>query len=256
MDKHKRIRELILKEFSNQKVQKAYERLTRKGLWKSEKKLFKKYFKKGSVVLDIGCGSGRTSFGLAKMGFKVTGIDITPAMIKTAKRLSKEFNIKIDFLIGDAVQLCFKNESFNCALFSFNGWDQIPGKENRLKALKEAYRVIRPGGFFIFTSHVRHLRGYFWLWVKQWIKFYILKRLGFNVKEIEFGDRLFKEASEEMYENEQFIHIPKLSKIKEQIREAGFELVFYDKRNTIAPEDKKLKSGNCTMFVCKKPGKS
>ena len=44
-----------------------------------------------------------------------------------------------------------------------------------------------------------------------------------------------------------------ISKRIEQIKKAGFELVFYDKRNSIAKEDQKLISGNCTFFVCRKP---
>jgi ubiquinone/menaquinone biosynthesis C-methylase UbiE len=247
------VKEIVLQEFSSKQVQEAYEEMTREGLWRSEEKLFKKYFKKGSKILDIGCGSGRTTFPLARMGHDVIGIDITPAMIETAKRLAKEFKNGIDFQVGDATSLKFKNDAFDNALFSFNGWDQIPGEESRLKTLKEACRVMKPGGYFIFTSHLRAMKGHFRSWVKQWIKFYVLKPLGFAIKELEFGDIFFKRGSKEEYENEQFIHIPKLSKIKELIKESGFELIFYEKRNSITKEDEKLKSGNCTMFVCRKP---
>lgn len=254
MSNYKSLQKLVAREFSSEKVQKSYEEATREGLWKSEEKLFKKYFKPGSRILDIGCGSGRTTFPLAKMGHKVIGIDLTPAMIKTAKRLSKEFRMKVDFRAGNATSLKIKNESFDNALFSFNGWDQIPGEGNRLNALREANRAIKPGGYFIFTSHLRQFnKKYFWSWVKQWLKLYILKPIGFHIREIEYGDQFFKRARIEEYENEQFIHIPKLSKIKEQIKKAGFELVFYDKRNSIAKEDEKLISGNCTFFVCRKP---
>lgn len=252
MNNMKSIQKLVLHEFSNKKVQEAYREMTKKGLWKSEKIIFGKYFKKGTKILDIGCGSGRTTFPLAKMGYKVIGIDLTPAMIQTAKKLAKELKRKIDFRTGNAVNLEFKDESFDNALFSFNGWNQIPGEVNRLKALKEAYRIIRSNGYFVFTSHTRALKGFFWFWAGQWIKIYVLKPLGFRIKELEFGDRFFKRGSKEEYENEQFIHIPNLSKIKEQIEEAGFELVFYDKRNNIAKEDEKLKSWNCIMFVCRR----
>ncbi|MDO8741411.1 MAG: methyltransferase domain-containing protein [Candidatus Woesearchaeota archaeon] len=254
MSSYKPLQNLVVREFSNEKVQKSYEEATREGLWKSEEKLFKKYFKPGSRIFDIGCGSGRTTFSLVKIGYKVIGIDLTPAMIKTAKRLSKEFRIKIDFRVGNAANLKIRNESFDNALFSFNGWDQIPGEENRLKALKEANRAIKPGGYFIFTSHLRQLnKKYFWFWIKQWLRLYIFKPIGLNIREIEYGDQFFKRARIEEYENEQFIHIPRLSKIIKQIKKAGFELVFYDKRNSIAKEDEKLITGNCTFFVCKKP---
>lgn len=253
MQSCKQIQQLVLDEFSSDKIQKTYEEMTRMGLWKSEEKLFRKYFKKGTKILDIGCGSGRTTFPLSRMGYNVIGIDITPAMISTAKRIAKEFKLNIDFEVGDATKLGFKNESFDNALFSYNGWEQIPGEKNRSKALKEAYRVIKPGGYYIFSSHTRVLKGYFLFWLKQWIRFYILKPLGFKIKEMNFGDRFFKSSSIEEYRKEQFVHIPRLSRIKAQIKEAGFKLILFDKRNNIAKEDEKLKTGNCTIFVCKKP---
>jgi ubiquinone/menaquinone biosynthesis C-methylase UbiE len=248
----KEIQEIVVREFSNANVQNAYEEMTREGLWASEEKLLKKYFKKNSRILDIGCGSGRTTFDLARLGYNVVGIDLTPAMIKTAKKLSEEFNINIDFKVGNAIKLNFDDKSFDNALFSFNGWDQIPMARNRLLALKETRRVLKPGGYFIFTSHLMSIDKYFFSWIKEWIKFYILKNIGFKIKEIEFGDKFFRRGSKEVYENEQFLHIPKFSKVKAQVKSAGFEIVFCDRRNSIAMEDKKLKSENCMMFVCKR----
>lgn len=246
------IENLVIKEFSTKHVQEVYKGTTREGLWNSEEKLFKKYFKKGSSVLDIGCGSGRTTFPLVKLGYKVTAIDLTPAMIKSAKEMSKEFGIKADFRLGNAKDLKFKNESFDNALFSFNGWNQIPGRENRLKALKEIYGVLKPGGYFIFSSHIRRFGKWVPFWVKQWIKSYILRPLGVKFKEKEFGDRFFRRTKREIFENDQFIHIPNLKEVKSLVKKAGLEVVFNDFRNNITTEDGKLKSANCMFFVCKK----
>jgi len=48
---------------------------------------------KGKEVLDFGCGTGRYTIPLAKKGAKVTGIDLTPAMIRRAKEKSKEESV-------------------------------------------------------------------------------------------------------------------------------------------------------------------
>jgi ubiquinone/menaquinone biosynthesis C-methylase UbiE len=153
--------------------------------------------------------------------------------------------------IFDAKDLKFKDESFDNALFSFNGWDQIPERINRLKSLKEAHRILKPGGYFIFTSHIRCLRSWISLWIKQWIKIYILKPLGFKIKEQEFGDVFFKKSGWEEYDNLQYIYIPKLSEILNMIKEAGFSLEYKEFRNKIAPEDSKSLTGNSMFFVCK-----
>ena len=86
-------------------------------------------------------------------------------------------------------------------------------------------------------STLRKIRGII-NWKNEW-------------EQIEFGDKFWKNATREKYKHGQYIHIPKLSEIKQQIAHAGFELVIYEWRNIIAPEDLKLKSGNTLFFVCR-----
>ncbi|MBC8500302.1 MAG: class I SAM-dependent methyltransferase [Nanoarchaeota archaeon] len=249
------LKDSVVKGFSTKKVQEMYKGMTKRGIWKSEETLVKKYFLKESSILDIGCGSGRTTFELAKMGYKVVGIDLTPAMIKSAKEMSKELKINADFRVGDATNFEFKNESFDNALFSFNGWDQIPGSNNRLKSFKEIFRVMKSGGYFIFTSHIRvFFSKWAPFWIKQFFRMYIMKPIGFKVEEQEWGDRFFRRGKSTDYGTDMYIHISSLSEVKNMIEEAGFVLEFNDYRNTIAPEDSLLKdSVNCMFFVCKKP---
>lgn len=109
--------------------------------------LVKRYFK--SPVLDIGCGTGRTTKCLADLGFKVIGVEIVKEMVKKAKALFPE----IRFQVGDAANLKFKDSSFNTAFFSFNGPDYILPEEKRLQAFKEISRILKSSGLFIFSSH-------------------------------------------------------------------------------------------------------
>jgi ubiquinone/menaquinone biosynthesis C-methylase UbiE len=81
----------------------------------------------GDRVLDLCCGSGRHALNLAKKGFNVTGVDISPTTIKQAKELAEKMNVKnrVEFYVGDArkvSKLLEKKGSFD-ALISI--WTSI-----------------------------------------------------------------------------------------------------------------------------------
>src|SRR3989344_7291085 len=223
------LKEHIIKEFGSEPAQKFYIEKAEEWLWPREEILIKKYFKKKSSILDIGCGTGRTTIPLFKKGYKVTGIDLTPEMIKNAKKIVNSKNLKVNYLLGDATNLKLKDNSFDNALFSNNGWTQIPGKENIIKALKEVNRILKPKGLFIFTTHIRKIKGYFWFWVWQWVQIRLFKPLKLSIDEEEWGDRFFKRESSSSfpYKEKQYIHIPNVEEVKKQIAQSGFNLVYY-----------------------------
>jgi ubiquinone/menaquinone biosynthesis C-methylase UbiE len=107
----------------------------------------------GAKILDLGCGSGRFSVGSAKLGFDVTGIDITPSAIKAAQaRTDNMLGITAKFLVGDMTELPFKNEEFDyvfCPRFSINAVATI---EKRKVAVKEMLRVVKPSGLVFIES--------------------------------------------------------------------------------------------------------
>ena len=56
----------------------------------------------GGRVLDLACGVGRHSIELAKQGYSVTGVDISPAFIERACELANEAGVNVEFVVGDA----------------------------------------------------------------------------------------------------------------------------------------------------------
>ena len=103
-------------------------------------------------LLDLGCGTGRTTAILSRKGFTVVGLDISEAMVSEAVRLYP----RIPFLLGDACDLGgFNSGEFDYVLFSFNGLDLLYPYELRKKCVDEAWRVLRSGGLFIYSSHNR-----------------------------------------------------------------------------------------------------
>ena len=94
-------------------------------------------------VLDIGCGEGNIakSLFLDKLDY---GIDLSQSELDKAKLLGAYDNL----ICADATNLPFKNESMG-AVFSNSVIEHIPDNE---RVLSEAGRVLKKGGFFIFSS--------------------------------------------------------------------------------------------------------
>lgn len=115
-------------------------------------------------ILDIGVGGGRTTIHLTKLTNDYIGIDYSEMMIKDCK---KEFP-NIDFRVCDARDLSiFSNDTFDFVLFSFGGIDHCSDND-RLLILREIHRILKPHGYFAFSTHNRDC--------KIFNKFVIMKR--------------------------------------------------------------------------------
>jgi len=95
--------------------------------------------------LDIGCGEGYNTRQLSMKGAKMHGIDISPTFIEFAKNEAEDLHI--EYNVGNALDLPFQNSTFDFCT-SFFTFHEI---ENFEKALSEAYRVIKQGGFLQFV---------------------------------------------------------------------------------------------------------
>lgn len=117
----------------------------------------------GLYGLDIGCGDGyNTDKLLTKMPQKVVGLDVSPSMIEHAAQYEDEDCKDLEFVIGNALKMPFADNMFDFAV-SFFSMQDIPDYKT---AIKEACRVIKPGGFLQFS--ITH--PCFWTHNIKWTK--------------------------------------------------------------------------------------
>lgn len=126
------------------------ERARSRGLFDAEAYIFDRYFdEEGASVLDVGCGAGRTTKPLAERGLDVVGVDLSEPMIEAARAAYPDVAFRVD----DATDLSYPDAAFDYALFSSNGLDCIHPQSERVQALREIHRVLRPGGVFALSVH-------------------------------------------------------------------------------------------------------
>lgn len=101
------------------------------------------------VALEIACGTGRVTRHLRSVitpEAKLIATDLSPDMLQVAKE--ELSGLPIEWQVADAQELAFENHSIDCIVCCF-GYMFVPEK---IKAFKEAFRVLRQGGTLLFTT--------------------------------------------------------------------------------------------------------
>jgi SAM-dependent methyltransferase len=97
----------------------------------------------GERWLDLACGTGAVSERAARDGASVTGIDLAPALIETAKRLAADAGLEIDYRVGDCEDLAgIEDASFDVVSSTFG----VMFAPDQRAVAGELARVTRTGG--------------------------------------------------------------------------------------------------------------
>ena len=120
-----------------------------------------------ATVLDLGCGYGGISLGLADMFGKVVAADPTFERVETVRLRCRDEGINnVETVQANALDLPFEDSSFDgVVMMGVLEWVAV-GKEGRVedlqqKALKEIFRVLKPEGFFVLGIENRFGYNYF-----------------------------------------------------------------------------------------------
>ncbi len=110
-------------------------------------------------LLNLGCAHG-SDFLPFKDSFELHGVDFSDEMLKLARRYSLKYGFNAELSLADVRQLPYPDNYFNWAI-SVATYHHIKGKQERLKALNELKRVLKPGGEVFITVWNRCQPG-FW----------------------------------------------------------------------------------------------
>ena len=99
-------------------------------------------------VWDFGCGPGQTTKYLKNLGIEISGLDLSEKILQQARTIHPE----IHFRKGNILELKFENDSIAGAV-AFYAIVHFTEEQVRI-TFREVFRVLQPGGIFLFTYHI------------------------------------------------------------------------------------------------------
>lgn len=107
----------------------------------------------GARVLDLGCAGGFMSEAIAKSGAQVTGIDPAAEAIAAAQAHAEASGLSIRYDVGVGEALPYADDAFDVVVCV----DVLEHVTDLQRVLDEVYRVLKPGGVFLFDTINRNI---------------------------------------------------------------------------------------------------
>jgi SAM-dependent methyltransferase len=98
-------------------------------------------------VLDLGCGPGRHSIPLARLGARVTAVDRSPFLLEKARSRAESEKLDIEWVQED-MRSFVRPDAFDLAINLFTSFGYF-GDEEDLIVLRNVFHSLAPGGFFV-----------------------------------------------------------------------------------------------------------
>ena len=187
-------------------------------LFQFDQQVLARHFATPGLVVDLGCGTGRTLLPLARRGFRGVGVDLSRPMLTIVGRKAAREGLHVARLQANLVQLdCLRDRSADYCTCLFSTLGMIRGREHRGRVLAHARRILKPGGLFV--VHVHNV----WFGLldpvsRAWLVRQLLRAL--VRRDVDLGDKFFDYRGIP----KMFLHTFTRRDLVQSLTDAGFRL--------------------------------
>lgn len=104
------------------------------------------------TILDLACGTGNISLPLARLGYTVTGIDGSAAMVEVARKKALAASLPVRFMQGDFRTFTLE-EPVDLVISLYDSLNYLLTEEELACTFQQVARALRPQGYFIFDMN-------------------------------------------------------------------------------------------------------
>lgn len=112
--------------------------------------LIKQSGAKGKSILELGCGTGSVTTGLVRLGYEVTGVDISEDMLCEAQKKLEDEKLRALLLCSDMRNLDFEALSPDIVVCACDGFNYITDEDELLKLFGDIHAALPYGGVLVF----------------------------------------------------------------------------------------------------------
>lgn len=189
-------------------------------LFEFDEEVLDRYLQSPGLVADLGCGTGRALFPLARAGHQGLAIDLSEHMLSLVREKAElQPELDVNCLRANLVQLdAVRDAAVDHAICMFSTLGMIRGRENRRLALRHVKRILKPSGRFVLHVHnywynLRDPGGPFWL-----IKNLLTAPLS---RSVEVGDKWFPYRGL----SNMFLHVFRWSELAADLQHAELRIL-------------------------------
>lgn len=223
--------------FFNGIYQEVWRRMIQPGLTEAELPFIEDVcgLEPGQAVLDLMCGYGRHSLGLARAGYRVTAIDSSADYIREVQTKAAAENLPVEARHGDVSQMEFAGGPYDAAICMGNSFAFFE-EQSVLRLLQQLAAALKPGGRFVINTWMiaeiafRHFQEKVWHQVDDF-RYLLNNRYLTNPSRIE-SEHIIITPDNQVETIKGVDYIFSIAELERLLQQAGFNLndIYYTPR--------------------------